>query len=633
MTKQELIQFFTDCIATQQGFLNVCTTDDEVVRVVDIQRAKANIDIINIWIDEVMKDINSNLIPESFFEKLKHDVEHNIPTQYYTSFRPNESKLLSFKSISEQLSGINNLIEIYAFYKALGFAQQNTVIVGANGCGKTSLANLLQKSLNISDGIVIPAQKLLIFPSFANTPTYNSAQSHFDKYQKSIYDDKVTFDAQKMDDFEWQLTQKYGSEMVKVLGMLLGQRQLRINQAASKYSNDESVSKEDFRGILDDVIEIWNQLIEHRTLLCNDSNQLKIKYGSIIYDAHQMSDGERVIIYLAGRVLFAPKDSIIITDEPELHLHKSIANKLWDLLENKRSDCRFIYFTHDLDFATSRNCQKGWIKNFHYPNSWSIELIQENIIPEELLLKLVGSRKPILFCEGKVNSPDKQIYEVLFPNYTIQEVDSCKNVINYTKAFNSIPGVSTKAHGIIDKDFRNSAQISKFEQEGIFTYGVSEIENLLISEEFLSEYCKVKSETVDIEKIKEHVLSEFKNSIESQISLYLSAYIDFMFKECHLRKADTKEKVQENYNTFLSGIDIEETYKKRKEYLSEIIDSRNYKDLITVANHKGLTTKVAQEFGLRGRNEYIERAIQVIRRDLEAQNIIKNYFPDALTQI
>lgn len=633
MTKQELIQFFTDCIATLQGFLNVCTTDDEVVRVVDIQRAKANIDIINIWIDEVMKDINSNLIPESFFEKLKHDVEHNIPTQYYTSFRPNESKLLSFKSISEQLSGINNLIEIYAFYKALGFAQQNTVIVGANGCGKTSLANLLQKSLNISDGIVIPAQKLLIFPSFANTPTYNSAQSHFDKYQKSIYDDKVTFDAQKMDDFEWQLTQKYGSEMVKVLGMLLGQRQLRINQAASKYSNDESVSKEDFRGILDDVIEIWNQLIEHRTLFCNDSNQLKIKYGSIIYDAHQMSDGERVIIYLAGRVLFAPKDSIIITDEPELHLHKSIANKLWDLLENKRSDCRFIYFTHDLDFATSRNCQKGWIKNFHYPNSWSIELIQENIIPEELLLKLVGSRKPVLFCEGKVNSPDKQIYEVLFPNYTIQEVDSCKNVINYTKAFNSIPGVSTKAYGIIDKDFRNSAQISKFEQEGIFTYGVSEIENLLISEEFLSEYCKVKSETVDIEKIKEHVLSEFKNSIESQISLYLSAYIDFMFKECHLRKADTKEKVQENYNTFLSGIDIEETYKKRKEYLSEIIDSKNYKNLITVANHKGLTTKVAQEFGLRGRNEYIERAIQVIRRDLEAQNIIKNYFPDALTQI
>ena len=631
MTQSELIQLLERCKETLYGFLTTCTTDEEIRSIVNIEKVKANIDIINIWFDEVMEDIKFDLIPETFFEKLKHDIQHNIPTQYYTSFKPNESKLLSSKHISEQLSGISNLIEIYSFYKALGFAQQNTVLVGANGCGKTSLANLLQQSLNISDGIVIPAQKLLIFPSFSNTPNYSSAQTHFNTYQKEIFSDKITFEAKELNDFEYSIARKYGSEMVKIMGILLGQRQLSINQASTRYKNGEKVPVEDFRGILDDVIDIWNQLIEHRTLFCNDSNQLKIKYKDLIYDAHQMSDGERVIIYIAGRVLLAPKDGIIIADEPELHLHKSIANKLWDILENKRPDCRFIYFTHDLDFATSRNCQKGWIRNYHYPNSWSIELIKENIIPEELLLKLVGSRKPILFCEGKVNSPDKQIYEVLFPNYTIQEVDSCKNVINYTKAFNSISGVAIKAYGIIDKDFRNDAQISKFEKEGIFTYGVSEIENLLITEEFLSEYCKVKSEVVDIEKLKGQVFSEFTNSVESQISFYLAAYINFTFNECHLSKAASKEKVLENYNNFLSGIDIEKTYEERKEYISEIIDSKDYKKLIAVANHKGLITKVAQEFGLRGRDEYTIRAIQVIRQSLYAQRIIKNYFPIELT--
>ncbi len=631
MTQPELIQFFESCKETLYGFLNMCTTDEEIQSVVDIESTKTNIDIINLWIDEVNDDIKKGLIPEAFFETLKHDVEHNIPTQYYTSFRPNESKLLSFKSISERLSGINNLIEIYAFYKALGFAQQNTVLVGANGCGKTSLANLLQKSLNISDGIVIPAQKLLIFPSFTNTPNYNSASNHFYNYQKEIYNDKVTFTANEMDAFEYSLTKKYGSEMVKVMGMLLGQRQLRINQAASRYKNDEIVYKEDFKGVLDIVIDIWNNLIEHRTLICDDGNQLKIKYNDTIYDAHQMSDGERIIIYLAGRVLFAPTNGIIIVDEPELHLHKSIANKLWDLLEDMRSDCRFIYFTHDLDFATSRNCQKGWIKAFNYPNSWSIELIRENIIPEDLLLKLVGSRKPILFCEGNANSPDKQIYEIIFPNYTIQEVESCKNVINYTRAFNSTSNISTNAFGIIDKDFRNQDQISELEKDGIYTYSVAEIENLLISEDFLQEYCKVKSEIVDIEEIKKDVITEFKNSCESQISFYVAACINFIFNECHLRQSDTKEKVMANYNQFLSGINIEKIYDERKACLTEIIGTNDYKHLLAVANHKGLMTKVAHKFGLKGRNEYISRAIQVLRLSENAKMIIKKSFPKELS--
>ena len=42
------------------------------------------------------------------------------------------------------------------------------------------------------------------------------------------------------------------------------------------------------------------------------------------YNAAEMSDGERVIFYLAGQALAAPKDGIMIADEPELHLHKSI---------------------------------------------------------------------------------------------------------------------------------------------------------------------------------------------------------------------------------------------------------------------------------------------------------------------
>lgn len=630
MTKQELIQFLNKCIETLDEFIGICKSDVEINEVVDIDKATSNIEIIKRWMGKVQNDIDSDTIPVSFYESLKHDVEHNIPTKYYTSFRPNESKLASYRYISEQLSGISNLIEIYSFYKALGFAQRNTVLVGANGCGKTSLANLLQKSLNVSDGIVIPAQKLLIFPTFANTPNFASARTHFEKYQKYISNDKVSFDAKGMEDYDWTSTKSYASEMVKIMGMLLGERQVCINRASSRYKQGEQVPTRDFMGVLDDVIDIWNSLIEHRTLMCNDNNELKIKYNDTVYDAHQMSDGERVIIYIAGRVLFAPRNGIIIVDEPELHLHKSIANKLWDILENKRPDCRFIYFTHDLDFATSRNCQKAWIRNFNYPNKWSIELISESEIPEELLLKLLGSRKPILFCEGKQDSLDRRVFEIIYPKFTIQPVGTCKNVINYTRAYNHVANTYCKAFGIIDKDFRTDTQLECLSKDYIFSYDIAEIENLFLSEDFVNEYASIKHEAINIQDIKNKVIAEFSNHIESQISFYISAYINFTFNESHIRQASTIAGVKANYHDFTSKINIEKLYTDRKNDLQQIINTNNYAKLITVANDKGLLKIVAQSFGLKGRDEFLSRALNILEFNPNAQTLLKLHLPSEL---
>lgn len=488
MTKQEILYFIVKWKETINSFVDLCISDEEIKTEINVEDTETYKDLINLFIEECKRDIEENLVPENFFEKLKHDIELNIPTHYPTSFRPNESKLLSYKTICSELSKIDNLIEIYSFYKALGFAQQNTVLVGANGCGKTSLANLLQKTLNVADGTVIPAQKLLIFPTFSNTPNYNSANNFYEKYQKEIFNDKITYNAKEMEDFDYALTKRYGSEMVKIMGVLLGERQLRINQASTRFKNKENVHIKDFLGVLDNIMDIWNSLMEHRILYCNDSNELKIKYNDYEYEAHKMSDGERVIIYLAGRVLLAPRNGIIIIDEPELHLHKSIANKLWDILESVRSDCRFIYFTHDLEFASTRNCQKGWIKNYTYPNSWSVKIIDGNEIPEDLLLKLLGSRKPILFCEGKYDSIDRKVFEILFPKFTIQPVDSCKNVINYTKAYNKIPNIYSTAFGIIDRDFRKEEQLNSLKKQNIYSYNVAEIENLFLSEKFIKKY-------------------------------------------------------------------------------------------------------------------------------------------------
>lgn len=90
---------------------------------------------------------------------------------------------------------------------------------------------------------------------------------------------------------------------------------------------------------------MWEELLPHRKLI-KKSGIIEAHPTNKIdnnYNAKNMRDGERLILYLIGSVLVAPKDTIIIIDEPENHLHKAIIKKLWDKLEVYRKDCVFIY--------------------------------------------------------------------------------------------------------------------------------------------------------------------------------------------------------------------------------------------------------------------------------------------------
>ena len=77
---------------------------------------------------------------------------------------------------------------------------------------------------------------------------------------------------------------------------------------------------------LDVVKEVWERILPHRELVIGGLRiQTKTRDAQEkIYNSSEMSDGERVIFYLIGQCLAAPANAIIIIDEPELHLHKSV---------------------------------------------------------------------------------------------------------------------------------------------------------------------------------------------------------------------------------------------------------------------------------------------------------------------
>ncbi len=588
--------------------------------------------LMSLFVD-MKQSVVEDQIPESLFDRLANLIR-TLEVEKLRTHQNELQKLHNFEKYRDLAENVfvNSFFVSKTFYllKAIGFTSSNVVLIGANGSGKTTFANSIREQLEKTDnGIVIPAQKLLVFPTYNSIPTYKSAFADYESRQKVCLDDKQTFKAEKNDDYPYSLSKQYSEELRILVSALISERLERRNNFCSNAREGDIIHLNDFKSNIDEVIEIWNHLIEHRTLLCDNLGNLQIECGDEKYPAYKMSDGERVIFYVVGRVMLAKESSLIIVDEPEMHLHKAILNKLWDILEEKRKDCMFIYLTHDIDFASTRIANKRWVKSYSSSTSgifenWEIESIADSEIPEALLMKILGSRKKVLFCEGKQGSLDRQIIELLFPNFTITPLASCKDVINYTKAYNKISNKYAVAYGIIDRDFRTKEQLDKLAAENIYSYDVAEIENLFLIEDFIKGFAEYKHEPCDIDNIKTQILALLTRNKEQQISSYLIQRINYNFNESHVRNGKDKTEVEANFNEFVKQIKIEEWYNIRLQELDDVIKTSNYAKVIMLYNNKGLHSIIEKALGI---SSYNLKALEYLRNSQNARDVLHNVFP------
>lgn len=588
------------------------------------------------WVDVVEHDLAEDLIPERIMEIIDHSINKlnlcQLSSKYYEWSRKDEQERYEADR-SYIMSKSKDNLDTYKLFQSIGFADKNTVIVGANGSGKTTLANKLKMVLNANDGIVIPAQKLLIVPTFNSIPTLKSEQNPFAEYQKRIFDDKQTFSSNRQDDFPYDLAKESSLEYRKVLALLIAERNAKRNAFLDSKVEGSVFHKEEIKTTIDLVIDIWNDLIPHRTMAMDPDCNLVISFLKDdeinTYEAYRMSDGERIILYLVGRIMQAPKNGLVIVDEPEIYLHPTVVDKLWNRLEKEREDCTFIYMTHDLKFAASRIGVKSWIKSYEFPSRWDIQIIEDNEIPEQLLMELLGSCKQILFCEGcSTNSLDKQIFDILFPNFIIYPLESCKDVINYTKAYNAISNTTTKAFGLVDSDFRSSQEINDLKENNIFTYHVAEIENVFLVEEYLKAFQAYHRLCGSVETIKENIITMFDKDKEVQCANYVSASIDYYYRTNHVSKGNSKAEVEIKMKAFNDDIKIEDWYNKRMRELELYIRNKSYSKVIAAYNNKGLHSIVEKEFCIR---DYHTFALDYLKKaPEEVLNGLRQLFPTEL---
>ena len=140
----------------------------------------------------------------------------------------------------------------------------------------------------------------------------------------------------------------------------------------------------------------------------SDNITVSIPDSEKSYPAADMSDGERAVFYLVGQTLVADKDSVLLIDEPELHLHPSIMTLLWDELGAARPDCAFVFITHSLEFAAARPGDKYVVREYQSGPTWTVDPVpHDSGFSEEFATLILGSRRPVLFVEGTASSLDR----------------------------------------------------------------------------------------------------------------------------------------------------------------------------------------------------------------------------------
>lgn len=498
---------------------------------------------------------------------------------------------------------------------------QSVIVIGANGSGKTRLgAWIINNATNRNLVHRISAQKSLSFPDTttiksivnAENDLLNGHESHDSFFRRAN-------PISASNDFDKLLVYLFSEETEENAKF---KQTCKIN--ASRIEPPKTK--------IDLLKELWEEILPHRELIIGGLRiQTQVKGGGGgIYNSSEMSDGERVIFYLIGKCLAAPRNGIVVIDEPELHLHKSVQIPLWNAIEKLRQDCIFLYLTHDIDFAAAKEVAKIiWLKSFDGQN-WDWSLInKDEKLPSELIIKVLGSRKPIVFVEGESDSFDSCLYRELLSNFLVIPRGSCSEVIQSVKALKANSQFHhLEVFGLIDRDRRLQAEIEMLEQSSIYVLEVAEVENLFCTEEVL----KVVSERLardsiaDFSAVSNKIFSRLQSELDTQVSLHVSNEIKFKLNVFDVTKKGAAS-INAALQCLVKNIDVSQMYIDTNKRFVDVLESKDYKKLLALYNRKSLCSQVSALLGL-SNGSLPETVLRLLKSDCKESIAIalKPYF-------
>ena len=376
---------------------------------------------------------------------------------------------------------------------------------------------------------------------------------------------------------------------------------------------------------LDTVVHMWQEVFPNNKVLRENG---KLMFTNTAADdkftALRLSDGEKAVLYHIAAVLYAMPGAVIIVDDPEMFIHHSTMLTLWNVIEEMRNDCTFIYNTHDVDFASSRvDNQCVWIKSFDPAAvAWDYEVMSSSHeLDDALFLDILGSRKPVLFIEGdETHSIDSKLYPLLFPDHVVKPLGSCNKVIEVVRSFGDLVKFhNINCRGIVDRDRRTDQEVSYLRRKNILVPNVAEVENIFLLETVVRCVARYKHRNEDevAQKVKSRVIATFEQMIRRQalehvrhrVKHDVEMRIDMRFHNINALEDHMVELVNE--------INPRSIYEQTCRTFHELVQARDYDGILKVFNHKQLLAEVdaATLCGYTGREAYMRGVLGILKSD------------------
>lgn len=386
--------------------------------------------------------------------------------------------------------------------------------------------------------------------------------------------------------------------------------------------------------VINELLRLSNIPIE---ITIRESEQvLASKTGGPPYSIAELSDGERNALLVAANVLTVKAESLILIDEPERHLHRSIISPLLTLLFGRRDDCTFVVATHDVMLPLDNpGSQVALVRDCTYEGStvtsWEIDLIASSAdLDEDFRRDLLGARSKVLFVEGTEESLDKPLYSLIFPGVSVVPKASCRDVEHVVSAIRDASELHwVHAFGIVDNDHRSADNQASLAAKGVHALPVYSVESIYyhpdLQRRIATRQATVTGDdpTAKLAEARDATLA----AVRPHVARLSERLAEKRVREAVFSALPTRKSLK-NPQPVNINIDVPALVRSEEERLQRLVDGADVEAIVTLypIRETGALSAIASKLGLKGREQYEAAVRKLLAEDADALAFIRTLF-------